>query len=60
MEVKLDMSKVYDRIEWGYLQALLSKMGFDERWIYLILQCVRIISYFVMHGFKDMGPIVPS
>ncbi|KAL8088671.1 hypothetical protein AgCh_038446 [Apium graveolens] len=60
MAIKLDMSKAYDRIEWSFLRAILSKIGYNEWWIHLILTCVSTVSYKVTHENKDIGPIVPS
>ncbi|XP_060968467.1 uncharacterized protein LOC115719361 [Cannabis sativa] len=60
MALKLDMSKVYDRIEWNFLKAVLSKLGFGTNWMNLMLKCVSSASYKVVHGGREMGPIVPS
>ncbi|KAL0401119.1 UNVERIFIED_CONTAM: putative mitochondrial protein [Sesamum latifolium] len=60
MMLKLDISKVYDKIEWSFLWAVLFKLGFPEQFVKLILICVSSVSYsFVMSGFS-FGTVTPQ
>jgi hypothetical protein len=43
--LKLDMSKAYDRVEWDFLEQMMRRLGFDEQWIMLIMECVSTVFY---------------
>lgn len=60
MAIKLDMSKAYDRVEWDFLQAMLHKLGFSEQLIDMIMKCVSSVSYKILSGQQEIGPIVPG
>jgi hypothetical protein len=41
------MAKAYDRVEWDYLQGIMSKLGFHSHFIDRVMKCVRSVSFSV-------------
>ena len=60
MTVKLDMSKAYNRVKWGFIKKVIEKMGFHEKWINFIMQCISIVSYSVIINGAVHGCIYPT
>jgi len=54
------MSKTYDRIEWSFIESLLKKMDFCDKWVSQIMWSVTSVRYRVLINGKPRGLIVPE
>ena len=60
MTIKLDISKAFNRVEWGFLRNIMIKLGFDVRWIQLAMENVCTTSYSMLINGEPKGQINPS
>jgi hypothetical protein len=57
---KLDLSKAYDRVDWGYLRRSMERMGFSHKWINWIMECVTTVRYSVKLNGTVLESFLPS
>ena len=60
LAAKLDMAKAYDKVEWGFLEGIMKQMGFAERWVTLIMNCVTSVSFTTIVNGKQGGKFQPT
>lgn len=44
MALKLDMSKVYDRVEWAFVKKVMYHLGLEGRMVRIIMSCLKSMS----------------
>jgi hypothetical protein len=54
------MHKAYDRVEWEILEKMVIKLGFNDRWVRLIVACVSSIRYSVQFNSMETDIITPT
>lgn len=57
MAIKLNMSKAYDMVEWNFLEAILRRLGFIDKWINVIMMCVCTANYTILVNNHPIGHI---
>ncbi|KAI5334235.1 hypothetical protein L3X38_024368 [Prunus dulcis] len=61
MVLKLDMSKAYDKVEWNFLECMMKKLGFNNGWVDLIMDCISTISFSMkVRGTYEKASSQPS
>lgn len=60
MEVKTDMSKAYDRLEWDFIEVVFLQLGFSVVWMNLIMQCIKTVSYSYLINEAAQGRVKPQ
>ncbi|CAL9017704.1 unnamed protein product [Prunus brigantina] len=44
MIMKLEVFKVYNWVEWSFLTVMLRRLGFNERWVDFIMDCISTLT----------------
>ena len=57
--VKLDMHKAYDRVEWNFLESMLTPLGFNLAVLELLMACVHLVSYKVRFNSQETDSFTP-
>ncbi|XP_031486893.1 uncharacterized protein LOC116255258 [Nymphaea colorata] len=51
--VKIDLSKAYDRVNWGFLKAALCHLGFQDLWIQKVMTIVTLVRSALLINGKE-------
>jgi hypothetical protein len=60
MAIKIDMEKAFDRMEWNFILAILSKLGFHPTWVNWVRICITSPSFSILINGSPFGKFSPA
>ncbi|CAL1356041.1 unnamed protein product [Linum trigynum] len=60
LAAKTDMAKAYDRVEWWFLEEMMSRLGFAASWIQRTMMCVKSVTYSILVNGHRLQSFAPS
>jgi hypothetical protein len=57
---KLDLTKAYNHVDWGFLEGVLRWLGFQSKWIRWIMECITTVRYSVHFNNVNLEPFCPT
>jgi len=60
MAIKTDMAKAYDRLEWQFIQATMTSMGFPPHLVSTIMKCISTVSYSIILNGRPSTKFIPQ
>ncbi|KAM2160939.1 hypothetical protein ACFX1Q_043980 [Malus domestica] len=42
------MNKAYDQFEWDFLEAVMVQLGFQRRWVDMVMRCVKMVEFSIL------------
>ena len=54
------MRKAYNRVEWQFLEKMMSKLGFCQQWVVTIMKCVTMVKYHIKVNGELKEEIIPE
>ncbi|KAL0463438.1 UNVERIFIED_CONTAM: putative mitochondrial protein [Sesamum latifolium] len=58
--LNLDISKVYDRVEWCFLERVMIKLGFHSSFVRLVMNCVTTVTFSFLLNGEQFGFLRPE
>eukprot|EP00253_Pinus_taeda_P009477 PITA_09477 len=60
MLMQLDLSKAFDKVNWNYLEAVLTAFGLDQNWNKWILALIKSSSFSILVNGSPLETFTPS